>query len=78
MFEGDPFMQALMIITLLTVLAAITIYCWDIWVAYRYCFYRHFSCKKRAEKVIVPQAMVTASPVTVECREIIPDEVIIC
>ena len=75
---GDPFLQALVIITLLTVIGAMLIYCWDIWVAYRYCFYRHCSCQRRAEKVIVPQAMVTASPVTIECREITPEAVIIC
>ena len=72
MFMGDPFLQALVIITLLTVIGAILIYCWDIWVAYRYCFYRHCSCQRRAEKVIVPQALVTTCPVTVECRVITP------
>jgi hypothetical protein len=78
MFEGDPFMQVLLIITGLVILAAFAMYSWDIWFINRYCFYRHCSCKKRAERVIVPQALVTACPVTVECRVITPEAVVIC
>ena len=69
MFMGDPLLQVLVGITLLTVLGSIVIYCWDIWLAYRYCFYRHCSCKNRAEKVIVPEAIVTQQAVTIECVE---------
>lgn len=78
MVERDPLMQTLLIITLIVLLATLVLYGWDIWVINRYCFYRHCSCKRRAEKVIVPEALVTASPVTVGCREIVPKEVIIC
>ena len=72
MFEGDPLMQALLIITGLVILAAFVLYGWDIWMINRYCFYRHCSCQRRAEKVIVPHALVTVCPVTVECRVITP------
>lgn len=72
MFEGDPLMQVLLIITGLVILAAFVLYGWDIWMINRYFFYRHCSCKKRAEKVIVPHALVTVCPVTVECRVITP------
>jgi multidrug resistance efflux pump len=75
MFEGDPLMQVLLIFTGLVILAAFALYGWDIWMINRYFFYRHCSCKKRAEKVIVPQALVTVCPVTVECRVITPEAV---
>jgi hypothetical protein len=71
-------MQALLIITGLVILAAFALYSWDIWMINRYCIYRHCSCKKRAERVIVPEALITTCHVTVECREITPAVVIIC
>lgn len=78
MLQGNPFMQAIVLIALLVLMAAGVLYCWDIWMIHRYCIYRYCSCKKRAEKVILPEALITHSPITIECREFVPQVVRIC
>lgn len=78
MLEGKPFQQAILIIACLVVTAACVLYSWDIWVIHRYCVYRYCSCKKRAVKEIVPEATVTHGPITIECKEFIPQVVRIC
>lgn len=78
MFEGDPFVKALLVISILLCFAVYLLYCLDFWRFIKYGVYRHCSCKKKAEKVIIPEAMVTRCPVTIECREITPVVVIIC
>lgn len=40
------------------------IMCYDLYVAYYYLF----SCKRRAKRAIIPEAIVTAHPVTVVAR----------
>lgn len=38
--------------------------CMDLVNYYKYAFLRVFSCKKKAQTVVVPQAIVTAAPIT--------------
>ncbi len=77
MFDNDPVIQVLFFISGILLSGLVVLYCWDIWTMNKYCFYRHCSCKKRAKRVIVPEALVTSEPITLVVREVIAPKAII-
>lgn len=66
------------LILILCVVCGTGVLCYDLYVINYYILCRIFSCKKRANKAIIPEAIVTVHPITVVARVVpIPEAVII-